>query len=91
MKNYRFDETCQGSVPQSIFAFLISDSFEDTIRTAVSMGGDADTMGAIAGAIAGAYYGVPDDIKEKVKEFLTTDLLQIVENFDSRFYIPKIN
>lgn len=91
VKNYRFDETCQGSVPQSIFAFLISDSFEDTIRTAVSMGGDADTMGAIAGAIAGAYYGVPNKIKEKVKEFLSTDLLQIVEDFDSRFYMPKIN
>ena len=55
------------------------------------MGGDADTMGAIAGAIAGAYYGVPNKIKEKVKEFLSTDLLQIVEDFDSRFHMPQIN
>lgn len=87
--HYKFDETCQGSVPQSIYAFLISDSFEDTIRTAISMGGDADTMAAIAGAIAGAYYGVPDHLIAKAKEFLTKDLLEIVEEIDGGFTIPE--
>lgn len=89
VKTYKFDETCQGSVPQSIFAFLISDSYEDSIRTAVSIGGDADTMAAIVGAISSAYYGVPDNIKVKCKEFIPSDLLKLVEDFDNRFYIPE--
>ena len=88
LKTYKFDETCQGSVPQSIFAFLISDSYEDSIRIAVSMGGDADTMAAIVGAISGAYYGVPNRIREACKDFLTNDLIKIVEKFDEKFYIP---
>ena len=81
--NYSFDVTCQGSVPQSIYAFLISDSFEDTIRTAVSMGGDADTMAAIAGAIAGAYYGVPEVLVDEAKKYLTKDMLEVVEMYDT--------
>lgn len=80
VKSYSFDETCQGSVPQAIYAFLISNSFEDAIRTSVSMGGDADTMSAIAGAIAGAYYGIPKELKEEAKKFLTNDLLEIIAN-----------
>ena len=82
LKNYRFDETCQGTVPQSIFAFAISTSYEDAIRTAISMGGDADTMGAITGAIAGAYYGVPEDIKTKAEKFLPKYLLEVVKRFE---------
>lgn len=58
--DYDFDVTCQGSVPQSIQAFLESTSFEDAIRNAVSLGGDSDTMAAIAGGIAEAYYGIPE-------------------------------
>ena len=85
VRNYRFDETCPGSVPQSLFAFAISDSYEDTIRTAISMGGDADTMAAIAGAIAGAYYGVPEDLINKTRAFLTPDLLEIVQNFEKLY------
>ena len=85
--NYSFDETCQGSVPQAIFAFLISTSFVDAIRTAVSMGGDADTMAAIAGSIAGAYYGVPENLINEAKQYLTKDLLKIIEKFDSVQYI----
>lgn len=54
--NYRFNGTCQGSVPQSIIAFLESESYEDAVRNAVSLGGDADTMAAIAGSIAWSYY-----------------------------------
>ena len=80
-QTYKFDETCQGSVPQSIYAFAISNSYEDTIRTAVSMGGDADTMACIAGAIAEAYYGLPKDIEEQMYKFLSPDILAVVEEF----------
>ena len=55
---YEFNETCQETVPQAIVAFLNSASFEDAIRTAVSVGGDSDTLAAITGSIAEAYYGV---------------------------------
>lgn len=81
VENYKFDETCQGSVPQAIYGFLISNSFEDTLRTVVSMGGDADTMGAIAGAIAEAYYGIPNEIETKVFEYLPQDFIEIIEEF----------
>lgn len=57
-ETYKFDETCQGSVPQAIEAFLESESFEDAIRRIISIGGDCDTTGAITGAIAWSYYAV---------------------------------
>ncbi|MBR1890406.1 MAG: ADP-ribosylglycohydrolase family protein, partial [Clostridia bacterium] len=84
VRAYKFDETCQGSVPQSIFAFLISDSYEDTIRTAISMGGDADTMACISGAIAEAYYGLPKEIEKEMYRFLSPELKEIVEEFKNR-------
>lgn len=80
--NYKFDETCQGSVPQAIYCFIISNSFEDAIRTAVSIGGDADTIGAIAGAIAEAYYGIPADIKLRVLDFLPSEFIDIINAFN---------
>ena len=62
-KGYRFDETCQGSVPEAITAFLESGNFEEAVRKAVWLGGDADTQAAIAGSIAEAFYGgVPEPI-----------------------------
>jgi ADP-ribosyl-[dinitrogen reductase] hydrolase len=63
--NYKFDETCQGTCPQAIEAFLESTSFEDAIRTAISLGGDSDTVAAITGSIAEAYYGVPPEIRDR--------------------------
>jgi ADP-ribosylglycohydrolase len=67
---YRFDGSCQGSVPESIQAFLESDSYEDAIRNVILLGGDADTMGAITGAIAEAYYGIPAHIEAKLNIYL---------------------
>ncbi len=64
VKNYTFNSSCQGSVPQAIYAFLISDSLEDTIRTCVAIGGDTDTIAAMAGSIAEAYYQ-----KEQISPF----------------------
>jgi ADP-ribosylglycohydrolase len=83
---YPFDVSCQGSVPQSIIAFLESTDFEDAIRNAISLGGDADTMACIAGAIAEAHYGgVPREIAEPVLARLDDRLRDIVGEFRQRF------
>lgn len=82
---YRFDVSCQGSVPQSIIAFLESEDWEDAVRNAVSLGGDADTMAAIAGSIAEAFYGgVPDAIAAEVMTRLDEPLRRIVDAFLAR-------
>ena len=70
-EDYTFDVTCQGSVPQAIVAFLESKSYEDTIRNAISIGGDSDTIAAMAGSIAEAFYrSVPDDIRSSLLQYL---------------------
>ena len=74
---YRFNETCRETVPQAIECFLESISFEDAVRTAISLGGDSDTIGAITGAIAEAYYGVPEEIGEKALAYLDPELRAI--------------
>lgn len=71
---YMFNETCQETVPQAIVAFLESNSFEDAIRNAISIGGDSDTLAAITGSIAEAYYGVPKDIQKKAESYLDNTL-----------------
>lgn len=78
---FKFNETCQETVPQAIVCFLESTSFEDAIRTAISLGGDSDTIGAITGAIAEAYYGVPDEIKEKALAYLDDELRAIYDEW----------
>lgn len=79
---YRFDVSCQGTVPQAIRAFLESDDFEDAIRTAISLGGDSDTLACITGGIAQAYYGlVPDWIEEKVYEIMDEPLRRVTRRF----------
>ena len=88
---YSFDCTCQGSVPQAFQAFFESISFEGTIRNAVSIGGDSDTIAAIAGSIAEAYYGVDKKIIDKAKTYLTSDLSNTVEAFTLKYIKPKEN
>lgn len=80
---YEFDVSCQGSVPQAIEAFLESISFEDAIRNAISIGGDSDTIAAIAGGIAGAYYGIPSQIRSCVIPFLDETQRDILYRFES--------
>jgi type I restriction enzyme M protein len=75
---YEFNETCQGTVPQAIVCFLESESFEDAIRTAVSIGGDSDTLAAITGGIAEAYYGIPEDFQDTAMTYLNEELLTLV-------------
>lgn len=70
-------------MPESIIAFLESDSTEDAIRKAVSLGGDADTMACIAGSIAAAFYGdAPADLIAGVRERLTVELVEALDAFD---------
>lgn len=82
---YRFDASCQGSVPQAIEAFLESESFEDAIRIAVSLGGDSDTITAMTGSIAGAYYGVPNELRKRALTYLPQDFLDILEEFEATY------
>lgn len=92
-ESYRFDETCQGSVPQAIVAFLESESFEDAIRNVISIGGDCDTTGAITGSIAWMFYVGGDNwvsneleealqtIKDQAKAYLPQEFIDIEEEF----------
>jgi ADP-ribosylglycohydrolase len=79
---YDFDETCQGSVPESIICFLEGNNYEDVIRKAVSLGGDTDTQAGIAGSIAEAYYGIPDKYIIKLDDYLPDDMLNIIVQFN---------
>jgi ADP-ribosylglycohydrolase len=88
--HYGFDVSCPGSVPEAIIAFLDSGCFEDAVRGAISLGGDADTQAAIAGSIAEAAYGVPETIAERVMRRLPPDLAEIAEEFRLRFRLPPL-
>ncbi len=81
--NYEFDVSCQGTVPEALIAFLDAESYEDAVRNAVSLGGDADTLACIAGAVAEAFYGgLPDPIRTEVLARLTPELWAVVEAFE---------
>ena len=83
---YHFDVTCQGSVPQAIRAFYEGSDYESTLRKAVSIGGDSDTISCMAGGIAEAYYGMPEMLKEECLDILPTELRKIVEQFKTFEY-----
>ncbi|MCL2175936.1 MAG: ADP-ribosylglycohydrolase family protein [Treponema sp.] len=80
--SYKFNETCQDTVPQAIRAFIESVSFEDTIRNAISIGGDSDTLAAIAGGIAEAFYGIPPELKKSALNYLNSDLTDIYNEWE---------
>lgn len=80
-KHYIFSSLASESVPQAIFCFLESTSFEDAIRLAISIGGDSDTIAAITGSISEAFYGIPEELKEKALSYLPDDYKKIVESF----------
>jgi len=81
--SYHHVESCMETVPEAITAFLEGESFEDVIRTAVSLGGDCDTLTCIAGGIAEGFYGVPEELKQECYQRLPEDLLNVVLNFES--------
>ena len=79
--SYYHVESCQETVPEAITAFLEGDSFEDVIRTAVSLGGDCDTLTCIAGSIAEGFYGVPEELKQECRDRLSDDLRETFDSF----------
>lgn len=90
--SYRFDETCMGTVPVAIRCLVESHSYEDCIRMAVSLGGDADTLACIAGGIAEAYYGedsIPAELKAKALATLPADLLGVYNLFRERYVLNQ--
>jgi ADP-ribosylglycohydrolase len=84
---YRFNESCQGTVPEAIIAFLESTDYENAVRLAVSIGGDSDTIAAITGGIAEAYYKeIPEDITDFVKVILGPDLMyEVIKPFSKKY------
>jgi len=85
-KTYCFDETCQGTVPQALMAFFESVSYEDAIRNAISLGGDADTLACITGGVAEAYYGgTPQDLATPVVAMLDDRLITVANRFREKF------
>ena len=81
-EEYKFNELARFTVPQAIEAFLEANSYEETIRLAITLGGDSDTLAAIAGGITGAYYGVPEDLRKQAIFFLPSELLTIINDFN---------
>ena len=81
--DYYHVESCQETVPEAITAFLEGQSFEDVIRTAVSLGGDCDTLTCIAGSMAEAFYGVPEELKVECRKRLPKDLLEVLQRFEA--------
>lgn len=82
---YQFNETCQDTVPQAMQAFFESNSFDDAIRNAISIGGDSDTLAAITGAVAEAYYGMTEREVRSVADRLDSTLLNVLNDFRNRF------
>ena len=83
---YSFDVTCIGSVPHAITCFLEADSYEDAIRNAISLGGDGDTIAAMAGAIAEAYFGIPEDLQEKAFEYMDETISEYYYSYADELY-----
>ena len=83
---YRHVESCQETVPEAITAFLEGNSFEDVIRTAVSLGGDCDTLTCIAGSMAEGFYGVPEELKQQCRERLPEDLRKVLRRFEKTLH-----
>ena len=92
-KNYVFTSEASNSIPQAIFCFLESNSFEDAIRKAISIGGDSDTIAAITGSIAEAYYGIDEELIKKVEKYLPEYIINIVNKFymETKGYEPFKN
>ena len=82
---YTWGETCQDSVPQAIVAFLDGEDYEDSIRNAISIGGDSDTIGCITGSIAEAYFGVPADLRNSAMNYLPEEFQSIISEFENKF------
>lgn len=83
---YEFDVTCQGTVPPAIVCFLEGVDYEDTIRNAISLGGDGDTLAAIAGSIAEAYFGIPAELEEKILDYMDEEIIDYYNTYADELY-----
>lgn len=88
-RKYKYDITAQGSVPQAIESFLEGNNFEDCVRNAICLGGDADTLAAMTGSIAEAYYGIPKEYEQKIGVYLDDNLNSVVETFYNKIQTNK--
>ena len=84
--SYGHDMTCEGSVPQALVCFLDAEDFEDAIRNAVSLGGDGDTLSAIAGSVAEAYFGIPAELETEALGYLEDDLQDYYFGYSEYLY-----
>ena len=75
---YKFDASCQGTLPEAVAAFIESTDFEDAIRNAISIGGDSDTIACCTGALAEAYYGVPEEMVEELRHYMGSNLYKLL-------------
>lgn len=83
---YKFDVSCQGSVPEAIISFLDSENYESTVRLAVSLGGDSDTLACMAGGIAEAFYGeIPEPLLEYARKKIPTEMKEVIISFQKKF------
>ena len=83
-ESYRFDVTCQGSVPQALRCAIEAQSYEEAVRLAVSLGGDADTQACIAGSVAEARFGLTSEIADRAMSYLDDELRLVVDRFYKR-------
>ena len=84
-ESYGWGATCQDTVPQAIVAFLDGKDFEDSIRNAISLGGDSDTLACITGSIAEAFFGIPEELCKKGMGYLPYSLRKVVEEFEQKY------
>lgn len=83
---YRHVEDCMNTMPAAFECFLESEDYESCIRNVMYIGGDTDTLGAIAGAVAEAYYGIPDELIKECRKRLPSEMLEIIDEFEKYFY-----
>jgi len=86
---FKFDSSCQGTVPYALQAVLEADGFEDAIRNAISLGGDSDTLAAVAGSIAEPLWGIPDDIFKKTFSYLDAEMRKVLFNFNEKVLMGR--
>ena len=87
-ETYQYNETCQQTVPEAIVCFLEANGFEDSIRNAISIGGDSDTLAAITGSISEAKWGVPEEIGREALSRLDKHLREVLEAFKTSELVP---
>jgi ADP-ribosylglycohydrolase len=86
---YGFDETCDGTVPEALISALQASDYQDAVRNAISLGGDADTLACIAGGVAEAMFGLPEAVARAARERLDGPLLEVVDRFYDRLRVPS--